>query len=73
MIFWSIEPNDWFRRVFGSGVGSQRTGQWRDDGGGDVFREFEDMRREMERMFEEQLRYSINKVGDDMRKHYTKV
>ncbi|HZD82992.1 MAG TPA: hypothetical protein VE076_08960, partial [Nitrososphaeraceae archaeon] len=65
-----IEPNDWFRRFFGSGGGSQRTGQWRDDGGGDVFREFEDMKREMERMFEKQLRYSINKVGDDMRKHY---
>ena len=73
MIFWGIEPNDWFRRFFGSRGVSQRTGQWRDDGGGDVFRKFEDMRREMERMFEEQLRYSINKVGDDMRKHYTKV
>ena len=41
--------------IFGSRGGSQRTGKWRDDGGGDVFREFEDMRREMERMFEEQL------------------
>jgi hypothetical protein len=39
-------------------IGSQRTGKWRSGGGdgGDVFREFEDMRREMERMFEEQLR-----------------
>ena len=59
--------------IFGSRGGSQRTGQWSDDGGGDVFRGFEDKRREMERMFEEQLRYLINKVGDDMRKHYTKV
>jgi HSP20 family protein len=52
--FWGIEPDDWFRRFFGSGGGSPRTGRWR--GGGDIFREFEDMRREMERMFEEQFR-----------------
>ena len=48
MSFWGIEPDDWFRRFFGSGGGG-----WR---GGDIFREFEDMRREMERMFEEQFR-----------------
>src|SRR5918911_962262 len=41
MSFWGIEPEDWFRRFFG---------------GGDIFREFEDMRREMERLFEEQFR-----------------
>ncbi|HKG42181.1 MAG TPA: hypothetical protein VKA98_08590, partial [Nitrososphaeraceae archaeon] len=55
MSFWGIEPEDWFRRFFGSGGGSTRVGRgWR--GGGDIFREFEDMRREMERLFEEQFR-----------------
>ena len=52
MSFWGIEPEDWFRRFFGSREGNPRTGGWRRD----VFREFEDMRREMERMFEEEFR-----------------
>ena len=52
MSFWSIEPEDWFRRFFGGREGNPRTGGWRRD----VFREFEDMRREMERMFEEEFR-----------------
>jgi hypothetical protein len=47
-----------FRKFLGSGGGNQRTGKWRS--GGDVFRKFEDMRREMERMFEQQFRDSIN-------------
>ena len=52
MSFWGIEPEDWFRRFFGGREGNLRTGGWRRD----VFREFEDMRREMERMFEEEFR-----------------
>ena len=52
MSFWGIEPEDWFRRFFGGREGNPRTGGWRRD----VFREFEDMRREMERMFEEEFR-----------------
>jgi HSP20 family protein len=52
MSFWGIEPEDWLRRFFGSREGNLRTGEWRRD----VFREFEDMRREMERMFEEEFR-----------------
>lgn len=58
MSFWGIEADDWFRKFLGSGEGNQRTGKWRS--GGDVFRKFEDMRREMERMFEQQFRDSIN-------------
>ena len=46
MSFWGIEPEDWFRRFFGNRESNPRTGGWRRD----VFREFEDMRREMERM-----------------------
>jgi HSP20 family protein len=52
MSFWGIEPEDWFRRFFAGREGNPKTGEWRRD----VFREFEDMRREMERLFEEQFR-----------------
>jgi hypothetical protein len=53
--FWGIEPDDWFRRIFWRSGGGR--GRWRGSGGaGDLFREFEDIRREMERMFEEQFR-----------------
>jgi HSP20 family protein len=52
MSFWGIEPEDWFRRFFTGREGNPKTGGWNRD----VFREFEDMRREMERMFEEQFR-----------------
>jgi len=52
MSFWDIEPEDWFRRFFAGREGNPKTGGWRRD----VFREFEDMRREMERLFEEQFR-----------------
>jgi HSP20 family protein len=52
MSFWGIEPEDWFRRFFTGREGNPKTGAWNRD----VFREFEDMRREIERMFEEQFR-----------------
>jgi HSP20 family protein len=52
MSFWGIEPEDWIRRFFTGREGNPKTGGWNRD----VFREFEDMRREMERMFEEQFR-----------------
>ena len=57
MSFWGIEPDDWFRRFFG-GTGGGGRGRWRGSGSdtGDIFREFEDIRSEMERMFEEQFR-----------------
>src|SRR5215203_4554458 len=54
---WGIEPDDWFRRVFG---GSNfpflsRRGSGSDDWFSDLPRQFEHMRREMERMFQEQF------------------
>jgi HSP20 family protein len=52
MSFWDIEPEDWFRRFFAGREGNPKTGGWHRD----VFREFDDMRREMERLFEEQFR-----------------
>src|SRR5215216_1113223 len=43
MSFWGIEPEDWFRRFFGSGGGSTRAGRgWR--GGGYILREFGNVR-----------------------------
>jgi HSP20 family protein len=47
-----IEPFDWYRRLFGPGAGGRRGGF---GGGGffdDMFRGFDQMRREMEREFE---------------------
>jgi HSP20 family protein len=52
MSFWGIEPEDWFRRFFAGREGNPKTGGWHRD----VFREFDDMRREMERLFEEQFK-----------------
>ena len=45
-----IEPFDWFSRFFGSGSGSRRSGGF--FGFPDIFRGFDEMRREMERGFE---------------------
>jgi HSP20 family molecular chaperone IbpA len=55
MSFWNIEPEDWFRRLFGcsSRVTSRRGSDWFGD---EMFRQFDEMKREMERMFEEQFK-----------------
>jgi HSP20 family protein len=51
--FWNIEPEDWIRRFFGGRTpSSMGRAEWL----GNMPRQFEDMRREMERMFEEQFR-----------------
>ena len=47
MSFWDIEPEDWFRRrrrLFGGG------------GRKDIFGQFDEMRKEMQKMFEEQFK-----------------
>jgi HSP20 family protein len=54
---WGTEPDDWFRRLFG---GSNfpflpRRGSGSEDWFRDMPRQFEQMRREMERMFQEQF------------------
>ena len=56
MSFWGIEPDDWFRRFFGGTGGGRGRSRGSGSGAGDIFREFEDIRSEMERMFEEQFR-----------------
>src|SRR5918994_3330973 len=56
MSIWDIDPEDWFRKFFGSTSrlpSSRRRGGWF---GSDMQRQFEEMRREMERMFEEQFK-----------------
>jgi HSP20 family protein len=50
----NIEPFDWFRRSFGGSGSSSRSS--RQFPFGDMFRGFEEMRREMERQFEEQFK-----------------
>jgi len=68
-----IEPFDWFSRFFGSGGGgSRRSGRL---GGGffgfpDFFRGFEDMRREMERGFEDAFKNMQVKAPKDLVKEY---
>jgi HSP20 family protein len=58
----SIEPFDWFNRFFG---GTRRFGR-----GNSLFEGFDEMRREMEREFEENLRDIENKVPKDLVREY---
>jgi HSP20 family protein len=62
-----IEPFDWFRRFLGSGSGS-RAGRQFDFS--DMFRGFEEMRREMERQFEEQFKNFQSTVPKDLVREY---
>ena len=70
---WGIEPDDWFRRVFG---GSNfpflsRRGGSSDDWFRDMPRQFEQMRREMEKMFQEQFTdIDETKIPKDLVKEY---
>jgi HSP20 family protein len=64
-----IEPFDWFNRFFGGG--SRRSGR----GGGffgfpDIFRGFDDMRKEIESQFEQQFKDIENKTPKDLVKEY---
>jgi HSP20 family protein len=53
---WGIEPDDWFKRIFGSSnFPSSRGGTGNGDWFRDMPRQFEQMRREMERIFQEQF------------------
>ena len=62
-----IEPFDWFRRFLGSSGGS-RAGRQFDFS--DMFRGFEEMRREMERQFEEQFKNFQSTVPKDLVREY---
>src|SRR5918993_11875 len=74
MSFWGIEPEDWFRRFFG---GSSRMpsppppssigrGGWF----GDMPRQLDEMRREMQRMFEEQFKDIQSKIPKELVREY---
>ncbi len=62
-----IEPFDWFRKFLGSSSGS-RAGRQFDFS--DMFRGFEEMRREMERQFEEQFKSFQSTVPKDLVREY---
>jgi HSP20 family protein len=67
-----IEPFDWFSRFFGSSGSSRRSGRW---GGGffgfpDIFRGFDEMRREMERGFENAFKNIQAQAPKDLVKEY---
>ena len=72
MSFWDRDIDDWFRRFgFGSMMGrggGGPTGRAR-GGGSSIFSEFEQMRREMERMFEETIQ-DIDRVPKDLVREY---
>ena len=55
---WGTEPDDWFRRLFGGSSNFPflpRRGSGSEDWFRDMPKQFEQMRREMERMFQEQF------------------
>jgi HSP20 family protein len=68
-----IDPYNFFRNLFG-GSGGRRRREGRGFGSGwnfdDIFREFDDMRRETERMFSEQFKNIENQVPKDLIKEY---
>jgi HSP20 family protein len=61
-----IEPFDWFRRFLGSS--GSRAGRQFDFS--DMFRGFDEMRREMERQFEEQFKSFQSTVPKDLVREY---
>jgi HSP20 family protein len=67
-----IEPFDWFNRFFGSGVGrrSGRRGAEGFFGFPDIFRGFDEMRREMERQFEDTFKNIEAKAPKDLVREY---
>ncbi len=60
MSFWDIEPEDWFRR--GRRLFGGRSG--------DIFGQFDETRREIERMFEEQFKDIQSKAPKDLVREY---
>jgi HSP20 family protein len=64
MSFWDVDPEDWLRRFFpgrGRGGWSSSTG---------MPTQFDEMRREMERMFEEQFKDIQTKAPKELVKEY---
>ena len=65
-----IEPFDWFRRFLGGGSSSSSGRSRGQFGFDDMFRGFEEMRREMERQFEDQLKNFQSTVPKDLVREY---
>jgi HSP20 family protein len=63
-----IEPFNWFSRFFGSGGASRRSGGF--FGFRDIFRGFDEMRREMERGFENTFKNIQAQAPKDLVKEY---
>jgi HSP20 family protein len=59
-----IEPFDWFRRFLGNRASNRQFGF------SDIFRGFDEMRREMERQFEEQFKNFQSTVPKDLVREY---
>ena len=74
MSFWGIEPEDWFRRFFGGSrmpsssppPSSIGRGGWF----GDMPRQLDEMRREMQRMFEEQFKDIQSNIPKELVREY---
>ena len=61
MSFWDIEPADWFSRGGRRLFGGRR---------GDIFGQFDEMRREIERMFEEQFKDIQTRAPKELIREY---
>ena len=72
MSIWGIEPYDWIRTRFFRDIDPfSRIGNFSGDWLGDLPRQFEQMRRQMERMFQEQFTdIDETKVPKDLVKEY---
>ena len=73
MSFWGIEPEDWFRRFFDSSrmpSSSPPSSIGRGGWFGDMPRQLDEMRREMQRMFEEQFKDIQSKIPKELVREY---
>ena len=64
-----IDPYNFFRNLYG-GSGGRRSREGSGRNIDDIFREFDDMRRETERMFSEQFKNIENQLPKDLIKEY---
>jgi len=67
MDFWNPDRDEWFRRFFGNS--GERVG--RRSFFDEMLREFEDMRRDMERMYEDEFKDIETKVPKELVREYT--
>jgi HSP20 family protein len=66
----NIEPYDWFKRFFGGSGGSAQRGRAGEGWFGDVFSGFDEMRRQIERQFQEQFRDIQTKAPKELVREY---